>query len=79
VRPGNAAALYQVAAIDVDTGKLEQARVRLEGIVREEPEFLEAHISLAQVYYRLKRKDDGDRERALVQKLAAKRDSQPVK
>ena len=33
------------------------------------PQFTEAHVSLATVYYRLKRKEDGDRERALVRKL----------
>jgi hypothetical protein len=36
---------------------------------------LEAHVSLAQVYYRLKRKADGDRERTLVQKLKAEQDA----
>jgi tetratricopeptide (TPR) repeat protein len=79
VRPGNAAALYQVAAIDLETGKLDQARTRLEQIISEEPGFLEAHISLAQVYYRLKRNQDGDREKALVRKLAAERDAQKNK
>jgi tetratricopeptide (TPR) repeat protein len=74
VRPGNAAALYQLAAIDLAAGKLDQARAGLEHIISKEPEFLEAHISLAQVYYRLKRKQDGDREKALVQKLTAERD-----
>jgi Tfp pilus assembly protein PilF len=65
-----------VAAIDLATGKLDQARAGLERIIASEPEFLEAHISLAQVYYRLRRKEDGDREKALVQKLTAQRDSQ---
>ena len=74
VRPGHAAALYQLAAIDLASGNLEQARAGLEHIVSKEPLFLEAHISLAQVYYRLKRKEDGDREKALVQKLTAERD-----
>jgi Tfp pilus assembly protein PilF len=68
-----------VAAIDLETGKLDQARTRLEQIISEEPGFLEAHISLAQVYYRLKRNQDGDREKALVRKLAAERDAQKNK
>jgi hypothetical protein len=33
---------------------------------------MEAHVSLALVYYRLKRPDDGKREREIVQKLTAK-------
>ena len=34
---------------------------------------MEAHVSLATVYYRLKRKADGDRERATVLKLNAEK------
>ena len=40
-------------------------------IVKAAPSFVEAHVTLATVYYRLKRKEDGDRERAIVQKLNA--------
>lgn len=32
---------------------------------------MEAHVSLATVYYREKRKQDGDRERAIIDKLNA--------
>jgi len=34
---------------------------------------LEAHVTLATIYYRLKRKADGERERAIVQRLNAER------
>ena len=40
---------------------------------RKRPHFVEAHVSLATVYYRLKRKEDGDRERAIVLKLNAEK------
>ena len=33
------------------------------------PESVEAHVQLATAYYRLKRKDDGDREREIVNRL----------
>jgi Tfp pilus assembly protein PilF len=49
--------------------KAEAARHALESIVKEAPGFTEAHVALATAYYRLKRKEDGDRERAIVQKL----------
>jgi hypothetical protein len=39
--------------------------------VKEAPAYTEAHVALATVYYRLKRKEEGDRERAIVQKLNA--------
>jgi hypothetical protein len=39
--------------------------------VKESPQFTEAHVSLSLVYYRLKRPEDGKRERDIVQKLTA--------
>jgi len=71
VRAGDYAARYQIASIDMAEGRIEQARKGLESIVKESSEFTEAHVSLATVYYRLKRKDDGDRERDIVKKLNA--------
>jgi len=75
VRPGDPGALYQVGATDLAAGDMERACAALEKVVKQSPQFLEAHVSLAQVYYRLKRKADGDRERALVQKLKAEQDA----
>jgi len=75
VRPSDDAALYQVGAVDLAAGDMERACATLEKVVKQAPEFLEAHVSLAQVYYRMKRKADGDRERALVQKLKAEQDA----
>jgi hypothetical protein len=43
----------------------------LEAVREEHPDFTEARVLLASVYYRLNRKTDGDRERAIVQKLSA--------
>jgi hypothetical protein len=41
----------------------------LESIVNEAPAFTEAHVALATSYYRLNRKEDGDRQRAIMQRL----------
>lgn len=71
VRPGDIGVRYQQAAILVAQNKIEPARLALESIVKEAENFTEAHVSLATVYYRLKRKEDGDRERAIVQRLNA--------
>jgi hypothetical protein len=46
-----------------------QALRRLEKLVQESPQFHESHVSLAIVYYRLKRRDDGDQERVIVRQL----------
>jgi lipopolysaccharide biosynthesis regulator YciM len=75
VRPGDLRALYQVGAVDLAAGKLEKACTTLEEVVAQAPQFLEAHVSLAQAYYRLKRKADGDRLRLIVNKLRAERDA----
>jgi tetratricopeptide (TPR) repeat protein len=71
VRPGDFGVRYQLASIAFSKGEVEQAREQLEAIVKESPNFTEAHVTLATVYYRLKRKTDGDRERGVVQKLNA--------
>jgi Tfp pilus assembly protein PilF len=68
-----------VASIDLAAGRVDEARVRLEAVVKQAPQFIEAHISLATVYYRLKRKEDGDRERAIVRKLTEERDHKDAK
>jgi tetratricopeptide (TPR) repeat protein len=71
VRPGDPGVRYQLATLDLAIGNIEQACAKLEELIKETPHFVEAHVSLATVYYRLKRKADGDRERAIVLKLNA--------
>jgi Flp pilus assembly protein TadD len=71
VRPGDPGVRYQLATLELMVGNIEQACSKLEEIIKETPHFVEAHVSLATVYYRLKRKEDGDRERATVLKLNA--------
>jgi tetratricopeptide (TPR) repeat protein len=71
VRPGDPGVRYQMATLDLATGNIDAACAKLEQLTRESPTFVEAHVSLATVYYRLKRKADGDRERATVLKLNA--------
>jgi Tfp pilus assembly protein PilF len=71
LRPGDVGARYEVATLDLTAGKLDQARGALEQLVKESPSFTAAHVNLATIYYRLKRKEDGDRERAIVRQLTA--------
>lgn len=75
VRPKDPGALYQVGATYLAAGDMDRARGVLESLVKQAPNFLEAHVSLAQVYYRLRRKEDGDREREIVSKLKAQQDA----
>jgi tetratricopeptide (TPR) repeat protein len=69
MRPGDVVARFQLASLDLSMGKTGAARSELEAIVKDVPRYVEAHVTLATVYYRMKLKDDGDRERATVRKL----------
>lgn len=71
VRPGDPAVRYQIGALHLSIGRIDEAQQELEQVIKESPNFVEAHVSLATVYYREKRKQDGDRERAIIQKLNA--------
>ncbi len=72
MRPGDPGALLQLANVRSAQGRREEARQILEGVVQRYPDFREAHVVLASVYYRLKRKDDGDRENEIARKLSEK-------
>ena len=76
VRPGDFGVRYQIACIELAKRELEPAQRDLEALVREAPEFTEAHVTLATVYFRQKKKAEGDRERAIVMKLTADRQAQ---
>jgi tetratricopeptide (TPR) repeat protein len=73
LRPGDPAVRFQIASVHLAQGKVDQARLELEQLVKDTPQFSEAHVALATVYYRLKRKADGDRERIIVRQLEAER------
>jgi tetratricopeptide (TPR) repeat protein len=70
-RPGDPGVGYQLALIAIDEGHLDEARQMLEGLIKQSPQFTEAHVSLSLVYYRLKRPEDSKRERETVLKLTA--------
>ena len=69
LRPREQYAHYHLGAVLAALGKPDEARPLLEGVAKEYPDFVEARVLLASVYYRLNRKEDGDRERAAVQRL----------
>jgi tetratricopeptide (TPR) repeat protein len=71
VRPDDPAVRYQIAIGQIGMGNLEQARKSLEALVKDSPSFLDAHVSLARLYYRFHMKQDGDRERAIIDKQNA--------
>ena len=54
-------------------GKADEARVILEQLLAEVPDYEVGHVTLARCYYRLKRKEDGDRESAIAERLRQQR------
>jgi tetratricopeptide (TPR) repeat protein len=71
VRPGDPGVLYQIAALHLAARNYSDAQKELEALVKDSPDFREAHVALATLYYRLRRKEDGDREQAIVEKMTA--------
>lgn len=69
VRPGDLRTRNQIASVALARRDTATATDMLEAIVKEAPSFLEAHVALATAYYRLQRKADADRERAIVERL----------
>ena len=73
LRPRDSYARFQLASLHAARGKPGEALPLLESVTKEFPDFAEARVLLASVYYRLNRKAEGDRERAIVQKLNAEK------
>jgi tetratricopeptide (TPR) repeat protein len=71
LRPRDSYSRFQLASLYAARGKPGEALPLLEAVTKEYPGYTEARVLLASVYYRLNRKADGDRERAIVQKLNA--------
>ncbi len=73
IRPGDAGVRFQIASVESAQNQLPAACRDLEALVKDNPNFIEAHVALATVYFREKRKADGERERAIFAKLNAAR------
>jgi tetratricopeptide (TPR) repeat protein len=71
LRPQDPRVLYGLGNVHVVAGRIDAAREVLETLVKAAPAYTQGHVLLATVYYRQKRKDLGDRERAIVEKLNA--------
>ena len=77
LRPREQYARYHLAAVYAAAGKPSDALPLLEGVLKEHTDFVEARVLLASVYYRLNRKEDGDREKAIIQKSNADQQAKP--
>lgn len=76
MRPDDPTARFSLAGLHVSRGDAEQAREVLEQVVADAPAFTEAYVLLATVYYRLQRREDGDRVRGIIERLNAEAQAQ---
>ncbi|MGC2615846.1 MAG: tetratricopeptide repeat protein [Terracidiphilus sp.] len=72
LQPTSPMARLQMAKLNAMTGKYAEAAKTLEELVKADPNWLDPHIELAPIYYKLHRPDDGQRERDIVAQLEAK-------
>jgi tetratricopeptide (TPR) repeat protein len=72
LQPDNPQAQLQVAKLDAMTGKNAEAVALLEALEKRDPNWLDPHVELAPLYYKLHRPEDGQRERDLVNQIQSK-------
>jgi tetratricopeptide (TPR) repeat protein len=71
LQPSSAQARYELALVARADGQLTTAMQYLETLVRQTPNWLQPHVELAALYYRLHRPEDGAREREMVDRMMA--------
>ena len=71
LNPSSLLARYEMAMWESTDGKFQAAIERLEAVVKDKPDWLDPHVQLASLYYRLHRPEDGLRERKIVERITA--------
>ncbi len=69
LQPKSSLALYAMALVRAAINDIDQAVQDLQTVTASEPEWLEPHIKLASLYFRLHREPEALREQELVEKL----------
>ncbi|UWZ85595.1 tetratricopeptide repeat protein [Occallatibacter riparius] len=69
IQPQHPLARLEVARLRNMQGDTTQALSILEDLVKSDPDWLDPHVDLAALYYKLHRPDDGQRERDVVKRL----------
>ena len=76
LQPLSTMARYETAMLKSASQNYDGAVQDLEGLVRDDPHWLEPHVELASLYYRLHRPADGAKERQVVEQLTAEQQAQ---
>lgn len=69
LRPQDLRARFQFARLYSDQGDDNRAVTLLEALEKDSPEFIEVHRTLATIYFRVGRPDDGRRERKISEQM----------
>jgi len=69
LQPTMPEARFQMAKLNSMAGNNADAAATLEDLVKSDPKWLDPHIELAAVYYKLHRPEDGAREREIVRQI----------
>ena len=73
LKPDSTVARYEWARLERTEGKVEAAVKDLEKVVHDDPTWAQPHVELAALYFRLERQSDGERERAIFDRLNAEK------
>lgn len=76
LKPTDSMARYECAMLKSTSGDYENAAKDLEQLTKDDPDWLEPHVELAALYYKLHRPGDGAREREIVDRINAKQQAQ---
>jgi tetratricopeptide (TPR) repeat protein len=71
LQPKAPLARLQMAKLNGMTGRYAEAAATLEDLEKTDPNWLDPHVELAAIYYKLHRPEDGQRERDIVQQIEA--------
>jgi Tfp pilus assembly protein PilF len=73
LRPLDPRVLYGLGSTHLAAGRVEDAEKALVAVTSAAPDYAQAHVLLAMVYYRQKNKEAGDRERDIAARLERER------
>jgi len=71
LQPKEIRARFQLARLRSDQGNDQQAATLLESLINDHPEYTEAHRTLATIYFRTGRPEEGRREKKLAEEMDA--------
>ena len=75
-RPGDADARFQMGLVYNSANRIEEAIQTIKSVVDENPSFMEGHVTLTGLYFRLGREEEAERHRVAAERLRTSRDGQ---